>query len=60
LLDFLLGAADVLNTALTLVAFTGLLSIRVQWRCGLCGKQNVTGVLRFFFAMCNHFGDGQE
>lgn len=30
--------------------------VTFQWRCGLCGKFNQTGLIKFLLMMCDHQG----
>lgn len=39
---------------ITLIGITSL--VDVQWRCGLCGKLNTTGIIKYAFRWCDHQG----
>lgn len=44
-------SASVLGAGITLLCLA-----RVQWRCGLCGRANRTGLLAALLRLCDHGG----
>lgn len=57
MLELLTNIGHVISITIGLVVITIYLIMRIEWRCGLCGKLNDTGILRFLFQMCDHEGD---
>jgi hypothetical protein len=57
MLELLTNIGIIINAGIILIGLSIFLIMRVEWRCGLCGKLNETGLLRFLFLMCNHEGD---
>lgn len=57
MIELLTNIGAVISVTITLIGLSCAFLIRFQWRCGMCGKLNETGILRFIFAMCKHDGD---
>jgi hypothetical protein len=57
MIEFFTGMGRIISAAIVLVALTIYLIMRITWRCGICGKVNTTGILKFLFLMCDHEGD---
>lgn len=45
-----------LDLMLALVILMMLAFLRIQWRCGLCGKTLDTNIVSFFLCYCDHDG----
>ena len=57
--DLLFASGMSIAIALVGAAWFGILSIvQFRWQCGLCGKMNRTGFIKFFLKWCDHFGHG--
>lgn len=54
LLRFLSATGDVIIEMIALSVLLCMFGSRWVWTCGLCGKTNVSGFLKFLFCMCDH------
>jgi hypothetical protein len=57
MIEFFTHVGNIINVTIGLIAIFIYCSMRITWSCGICGKINNTGLLRFLFCMCNHMGD---
>lgn len=57
MIEALTDIGNIISAGIALIGISTFFFMRFQWRCGLCGKLNETGVLRFLFLMCHHDGD---
>lgn len=48
---------EIITVAIVMAAGIIYLSMRITWRCGMCGKINETGLFKFLTCMCDHGGD---
>lgn len=57
LIQYLIGVGIILSTAIGMIIWSILLAVKITWRCGMCGKFNETGIVKFLLCMCDHMGD---
>jgi hypothetical protein len=60
MIEFLSRIGLILGQVICLIFLTAVSLITFEWQCGMCGKINQTGLLRFIFCMCDHDGTGQN
>lgn len=53
----LIIVGSMLTVAIGAAAWGLIMATRITWRCGMCGKTNETGIIKFFLCMCDHMGD---